>query len=90
MAADRYRFVRHDLLELAAAYAEFSVLITTAELSLPGPQILYVNSAFTRMTGYSVSDLLGKTPRILQGPKTDTNTLKRLREALSAGQDFIA
>ncbi len=90
MAAEKHRFIRQDLLELAAAYADFSVIITTAELVFPGPQFLYVNSAFTRMTGYSVSELLGKTPRILQGPKTDANTLRLLRESLSSGQDFIA
>lgn len=82
--------VRQDLLEIAADYATFCVLVTTAELDEPGPQILYVNSAFTRMTGYSVQDMLGKTPRILQGPDTDRSLLARLRETLLAGSDFIA
>lgn len=87
---DKHRFIRHDLLELAAAYAEYSVLVTTAELQMPGPQILYANAAFTRMTGYAVGELLGKTPRILQGPKTDPELLKRLRCTLEDGKDFIA
>ncbi|QDT02062.1 Sensor protein FixL [Rubripirellula lacrimiformis] len=86
---DKHRFIRHDLLELAAAYAENSVLVTTAELDLPGPQILYANTAFTRLTGYGVSELLGKTPRILQGPETDKNVLKRLRSTLQDGKDFV-
>lgn len=81
---------RQDLLELVADYAEYCVLVTTAELNEPGPQILYVNSAFTCMTGYSVQDLLGKSPRILQGPDTDRPMLARLRETLEAGKDFIA
>ncbi len=85
-----HHLIRQDLLELAAAYAEYSVIITTAELDEPGPQFLYVNSAFTRMTGYSILDTLGKNPRILQGPNTDRATLRRLRESLSAGHDFIA
>ena len=41
-----------------------AVLITDAELKLPGPRIVYVNSAFTKMTGYSPEDIIGKTPRI--------------------------
>ena len=90
MAIGKHRYIRHDLIELAAAYAEYSVFVTTAELDLPGPQILYANSAFTRMTGYSVSELLGRTPRLLQGPETDKTVLRRLREALLDGHDFIA
>lgn len=77
-------------MELAAAYEQYSVMVTTAELELPGPQILYVNSAFSRMTGYSIDELLGKTPRVLQGAKTDRVTLRQLRDALSAGHDFVA
>lgn len=85
-----YQFYRPDLMELAASYQQYSVIVTTAELDRPGPQILYANSAFTRMTGYSIGELLGRTPRILQGPKTDREILKRLRLALQSGQDFIA
>lgn len=85
----RDSFHRHDLFELAADYAECSVLVTTSELDLPGPQILYVNSAFTRMTGYAVADLLGKTPRILQGPATSREVLDKLRRSLAEGNDFI-
>ncbi len=84
------KHVRHDLLELATAYAEYSVLVTTAELKPPGPQILYANGEFTRMTGYSVSELLGKTPRMLQGPKTDREVLAQLTRSLESGHDFIA
>ena len=81
---------RQDLLQLAAEYADFCVLVTTADLQLPGPQVLYVNSAWTRMTGYSLADIVGKTPRILQGPETDKKMLVRLKNALDTGKDFIA
>ncbi|MCA9200746.1 MAG: PAS domain-containing protein, partial [Planctomycetales bacterium] len=83
------QYVRHDLIELAAAYAVDSILVTTAELDFPGPQILYANTAFARMTGYSLSEILGKTPRILHGPDTDRSTLQRLRQTLSQGDEFI-
>lgn len=63
-----------------------SVLITTAQLNLPGPQIVYVNPAFTRMTGYTAEEVIGKTPRILQGLKTDKAVLHRLREDCEAGK----
>jgi PAS domain S-box-containing protein len=41
-----------------------------------------VNEAFTRITGYQPAEVLGKTPRILQGPKTDRAELQRVRTAL--------
>jgi PAS domain S-box-containing protein len=63
-----------------------SVLITTAQLDLAGPQIVYVNPAFTRMTGYTSEEVIGKTPRILQGPKTDRSVIQRLRADCEAGK----
>jgi PAS domain S-box-containing protein len=64
-----------------------AVLITEAEpINNPGPRIIYVNSAFTKMTGYEREEVLGKTPRILQGPESDRAELDRLRDALEAWQ----
>ena len=76
------------LLETAVGQAKEAVLITSARLDPPGPQILFVNPAFSEMTGYSQEEVLGKTPRILQGPKSDRAMLKRLREALGRGEPF--
>jgi PAS domain S-box-containing protein len=76
------------LLETAVAQAKEAVLITSAELDPPGPEILFVNPAFSEMTGYSQEEILHKTPRILQGPKSDRAMLQRLREALSRGEPF--
>lgn len=61
-----------------------TVMITEAEnIEAPdGPKILYVNDAFTKMSGYSSTEVIGKTPRILQGPKTDKQELKRIKQAL--------
>src|SRR5512139_1690117 len=78
------------LLDAAVQQAREAILITTANLDIPGPEVIFINPAFTEMTGYSRSDILGKTPRILQGPKTDRDMLKRLREALSTGGSYSA
>jgi PAS domain S-box-containing protein len=59
-----------------------SILITTADLDAPGPTIVYVNPAFERMTGWSSSEVLGKSPRKFQGPKTDLRVFSDLREKL--------
>lgn len=81
----RFRMIRLRLLESVVVSANDAVLITEAEpLSLPGPRIVYCNAAFTRTTGYSEEEVLGKTPRILQSEKTDKQALARLRAALAA------
>ncbi|MDR5897579.1 diguanylate cyclase [Halomonas vilamensis] len=78
------------LLETAMEHSFNAVVITTADLDLPGPTIIYVNAAMTCMSGYTREELLGATPRLLQGPKTDRETLDRLRESLNAGESFDA
>ncbi|WP_017720185.1 PAS domain S-box protein [Kamptonema formosum] len=78
------------LLESAVTGANDAVLIADTELDEPGPRILYVNEAFTRMTGYAPEEVLGKTPRILQGPETDRAALDRIRAALKNWQPVRA
>ncbi len=64
-----------------------SFLVTEAEpINRPGPRISYVNDAFTRMTGYTREEVIGETPRLLQGPNTDTAALNRIRLALESWQ----
>ena len=60
-----------------------TVLITEAEpLDRPGPRIIFVNEAFEKQTGYSPREVIGLTPRLLQGPKTDQAELRRMSLAL--------
>ena len=69
------------LLESVIVNANDSILITEAEpIDEPGPKIIYVNEAFTQMTGYTFKDLKGKSPRILQGPKSDKAELDPLEK----------
>ncbi len=65
-----------------------AILITTTELNPPGPQIVYVNPAFTKMTGYTLDEVLGQTPRILQGPESDRGELDRVRRTLERGETY--
>ena len=70
------------LLESVVVNANDAVLITEAEpFELPGPRIVYANAAFTRTTGYTLEEVLGKTPRILQGSDTDRSARERLKAA---------
>ncbi|NND08816.1 MAG: PAS domain-containing protein [Saprospiraceae bacterium] len=63
-----------------------SVLITTADLEAPGPYIIYVNPAFEQMTGWSREEILGKNPRILQGPRTEFGIFLDMRTKLENGE----
>lgn len=75
------------LLQVCMAQVQDVVLITeTDPLDDPGPRIIYVNDGVRRMTGYRPEEILGKTPRIFQGPDTDRKVLKRIRRALEAGK----
>ncbi|MGB0684038.1 MAG: PAS domain-containing sensor histidine kinase [Magnetovibrionaceae bacterium] len=68
-------------------HANDIVLITKAgTLDDPGPEIVFVNKAFCTVTGYRPNEVIGKTPRILQGPKTDPETTRIVRGALEAGK----
>ncbi len=77
-----------DLLGVAVEQADESIIITDALLERPGPRIIYVNAAFERMTGYSREEVVGRDPRLLQGPRTDPRLLALLRKTLEAGEIF--
>jgi PAS domain S-box-containing protein len=79
------------LLESVIINANDAVVITEAEpVQLPGPHIVYVNQAFCRMMGYTPEEVIGKTPRILQGPKTSVDILQSIREALKVWKPVLA
>ncbi|MEB3282848.1 MAG: EAL domain-containing protein [Lyngbya sp.] len=67
-----------------------AVMITRSHLHPRGPEIIYVNSAFTKLTGYSPQEILGQAPQILSGPKTDRRVLRRLKQTLARGRVFEA
>ena len=69
----------------AIEHSFHGIMITKAE---PGYPIVYVNDAFSQMTGYSPEEIIGKSPAILQGPKTDGAVLDRLSQALFEGRLF--
>lgn len=64
--------------------ADDVVIITKADPE--NPAIVYVNQAFTTLTGYAQNEVIGKTPSILQRDETDPLTRQRIREALTKGE----
>jgi PAS domain S-box-containing protein len=70
------------LIASALDSAGVAVVVTDLDLEPPGPLIRYVNVTFEEMTGYAASEVLGRSPRILQGPLTDRAVLHRLKRCL--------
>ncbi|MBW1657915.1 PAS domain-containing protein [Flavobacterium quisquiliarum] len=54
------------------------VVVTDLDL-----KIVFVSSGIKKMTGYKAEEILGKTPKMFQGPATSKKTLKEIREALA-------
>lgn len=80
--------LQSDLLQAALEQSSNAILITNADRSGAGPLIVYCNEALCTMTGYSEVELLGKSPRMLQGPATDRKVLNHLRDCLDQGVYF--
>jgi diguanylate cyclase (GGDEF)-like protein/PAS domain S-box-containing protein len=66
--------------------ADDAVIVTDTDLDAPGPTIRFVNPAFTRLTGYTAEDVVGGSPRMLQGPESDHEVLRRITAALRKGE----
>ncbi len=79
------------LAETALVHANDSIVITEVESdSLLGPTIVYVNPAFTQMTGYIPQEVVGKTPGLLQGPETSPQVRRFMRQKMERWESFRA
>ena len=76
------------LLKTAIGQSNEPIIIMTAQLDPPGPQIIYVSPAFTKMTGYAPDEAIGKTPHILEGPNTNRSVLSQLCKDCMEGRVF--
>ena len=75
-----------DLLRRAIENAQDAIIITkSSPIDEPGPEIIYVNTAFELISGYNREDVLGRSPRLLQGKNTEPEAIKRFRSAIEEG-----
>ena len=61
--------------------------VTIADVSQLERPLIYCNTAFTDLTGYTSAEVLGQSCRFLQGTDTDPDALQQLRDALHSGKD---
>nr|BBJ05862.1 diguanylate cyclase [Marinobacter nauticus] len=72
------------LLLRASAEISFNSILVTG----PDRRIIYANPALCNMTGYSLNDLLGQNPKMLQGPLTEQSVIDRMNAALKTSGSF--
>jgi len=70
--------------QLAQSTNDVIVVTAAAPLGPPGPIIVYVNPAFTALTGYDADEVIGRSTRLLHGPNTDSQTVAAVRAAMEA------
>ena len=76
------------LLAAAIDQAPEAILVTGPLVDPPGPEIVYANRAHGRIFGYSPDEVVGRTPRMFQGPETERLVLDRVRQSMEAGEPF--
>ncbi len=80
---------RLKLLETVITQTKDTVIITEASgMHTEIPNIVYVNPAFTKMTGYTAEEVIGKSPTIFMSKYSVKNELKKLAEALKKKEEF--
>jgi PAS domain S-box-containing protein len=78
---------------LGAAVDGFNDIVMVTEsdpVDEPGPRVLFVNPAFEKITGYRPEEILGRSPRFMQGAGTSADEIQRIDAALSARRPIRA
>ena len=60
--------------------------VMMADPRQPDCPIVYASPSFEPMTGYQVSEIVGRNCRLLQGPDTDPETVALIAKAVAEGQ----
>ena len=97
-AGDIFKFiaVQNDITEKKQAELELKKLSLVASRTSHGVVIMdtechieWVNEGFTRMFGYTLSEVIGKDPKeFLEGPNTDKAEVQQMREKLTEAVPF--
>jgi len=82
------RHMQEENERLVAALSSVRAAVTLSDPRLPDQPLIYVNPAFTAITGYTAEDVVGRNCRFLQGPETDRAVVAQLRAAIAAGESL--
>jgi PAS domain S-box-containing protein len=77
------------LLESVVTHANDAVLIAAADpLNRSGLSILYANRAFTKMTGYELREVIGKSTSLFNGPESGQQDIHDMIDAVRNGHSI--
>ncbi len=80
---------RLKLLETVITQSKDSVIITEVNSASKGiPKIIYVNPAFTQITGYKAKEVIGKTPAVFMNKSSVKTDFRRISESLKKKIEF--
>ncbi len=71
-------------MSMAVEQADESIMITDT-----AAQILYVNPAFERVTGYTRDEVIGRNSRILKSGQHDESFYRQMWQNLSSGESWV-
>ena len=71
-----------DAEEILRAIDAAPIGISLSDPSLPDNPLVYVNETWEEFTGYETEEVLGRNPRLLQGPQTDGDSVGRIAAAI--------
>jgi PAS domain S-box-containing protein len=71
---------------LARALHAAPLQLAICDMTQPDHPLVFVNPAFEHVTGYPAEAALGRNPRFLQGPESDPDVVRAMRETIAAGQ----
>ena len=77
-----------ELIRALAHDASIGIVVTDPVIEPPGPTIVYANPAFGQLVGRDVNDIIGQSPRFMQGKETRRTALDAFHRALAAGERF--
>ncbi|MDQ2803464.1 MAG: PAS domain-containing protein [Pseudomonadota bacterium] len=81
LEASGRRLVHQHVFETAVHRTRMAMALS--DPNLPDCPLVYVNPAFTELTGYALEAAIGRNCRFLQGPETDRDVVRRIRQAVA-------
>ena len=77
-----------ELIRALAHDATIGIVVTDTMIDPPGPTIVYANPAFGQLVERDLVDIIGRSPRFMQGKETRRETLDTFHRTLAAGERF--
>jgi len=71
---------------LASTVASVTSGVVICDATQHDQPIVFANAAFTRITGYTAAEAMGRNCRFLQGRDTDREAVERMRRAIAVGR----